>query len=129
MTQLTTFSRREREIMEIVYSLPSVNVHEICNRLDGQPTPMAVRRMLAILMEKGQLKRVKQGREFLYSAKHSRSRAGVRALRKVIDTFFDGSVGTALATHFERPGSNLSGDDVQRLSELIEQLKREQEND
>ncbi|QEG02484.1 Penicillinase repressor [Stieleria maiorica] len=130
MTNLTSLSRREREIMEIIFSAREATVHQVCQRLDGNPTPMAVRRMLAILMEKGHLKRKKVGREFVYLAKQSKPRAGVKALRQVIDTFFEGSIGAALATHLERPGSRLTQADVKRLEQVIEDLKqKESDND
>ena len=122
MTDLTKLSRRERQIMEIVFSKRKASVQEICTALPNPPTPMAVRRMLAILQEKGALKREKQGREYVYLPRQSKRRAGVKALRQVLETFFDGSIGTALATHLEKPGGDLSDEDVQRLRELIADL-------
>ena len=122
MTDLTKLSRRERQIMEIVFSKRKASVLEICTALPNPPTPMAVRRMLAILQEKGALKREKQGREYVYLPRQSKRRAGVKALRQVLETFFDGSIGTALATHLEKPGGDLSDEDVQRLRELIADL-------
>lgn len=112
--------------MEIVFQLRSARVNEICDRLPGQPTPMAVRRLLAILMEKGQLKRRKDGREYVYLPQQSKQRAGVKALRQVLATFFDGSIGSALANHLEKPGTQLTDDEIQRLAELIEDLRRKQ---
>ncbi|QDT08929.1 BlaI/MecI/CopY family transcriptional regulator [Stieleria marina] len=126
MTNLATLSRRERQIMSIIFSLKKATVHEICERLDGSPTPMAVRRMLAILTEKGHLKREKSGREFVYLAKQSKSVAGVKALRDVLETFFEGSIGSALATHLDRPGSKLTEDDVEHLESLINRLRDEE---
>ena len=123
MTSMAKLSRRERQIMEIVFEQRSATVNDICELLSGQPTPMAVRRMLAILMEKNQLKREKCGREFVYLPKQSKSRAGVKALRQVLATFFDGSIGSALATHLERPGTKLTDEDVERLTQLIDELK------
>lgn len=122
MTNMARLSRRERQIMEIVFKRQTASVHDICERLDGQPTPMAVRRMLAILMEKGHLKREKRGREFIYLSKQSKAKAGAKALRQVLATFFDGSIGSALATHLEKPGAKLTDEDVERLTELIEEL-------
>ena len=98
-------------------------MHDICERLDLQPTQMAVRRLLAILMEKGLLKRRKDGREFVYLPMQSRNRAGVKALRQVLATFFDGSIGSALATHLEKPGTKLTDDEFRQLTELIETLQ------
>ena len=112
--------------MEIIFARQSATVNDICGMLDGQPTPMAVRRMLAILQEKGHLKRNKQGREFVYSAKKTKSRAGVQALRQVVETFFDGSIANALATHLEKPGTRVSDEDVETLSRLVDELRRDE---
>lgn len=125
MTHIDKLSRRERQIMEIVYATDDATVHRIREKLDGDPTPMAVRRLLAILMEKGHLKRKKQGREFVYLPKQPRSKAGLRALRRVVETFFEGSLGEALATHLERPGTTLTDAEVEKLSKLIDDLKSE----
>lgn len=130
MTNLTNLSRRERQIMEIVFAQQKATVHQICEQLEGSPTPMAVRRLLAILLEKGHLKREKVGREFVYLPRVSKSRAGVKAFRNVLATFFDGSIGSALATHLDRPGAKLSKDDIERIGQLIDQLReQESEND
>lgn len=123
MTNLEKLSRRERQVMEIVYASDGATVHQIRKELDGDPTPMAVRRFLSILMDKGHLKREKRGREFVYLPKQSKTRAGVRALRKVVETFFEGSIGEALATHLERQGASLSEEEVERLRQLIDELK------
>jgi BlaI family transcriptional regulator, penicillinase repressor len=111
--------------MSIVFARQQATVHQICEQLDDAPTPMAVRRLLAILMEKGHLNRQKQGREHVYLAKQSKVRAGGNALRQVLETFFDGSIGSALATHLERPGTRLTDDDIERLGKLIDDLRKE----
>ena len=124
-----TLSRRERQIVQILFAQKEATVNEICEQLSGSPTPMAVRRMLAILMEKDLLRRKKRGREFVYLPKQSRKKTGAKALRDVVQTFFDGSIGQALATHISAPGSTLSEDDVDRLNELIEQLDAEEDEE
>ncbi len=124
MTDLTKLSRRERQIMEILFAQRKATVNDICAGLPDPPTPMAVRRMLSILQEKGFIKRQKRGREYVYLPKQSKQGAGVKALRQVLETFFDGSIGTAVATHLEKPGSELSEDDVKRLRQLIRDLSQ-----
>lgn len=124
MNDLSRLSRREREIMEIVYARGAATVNELRGVLTDPPTPMAVRRMLAILVEKGHLHRAQRGREALYSPRQSQQRAGVSAFRQVLATFFQGSVGNALATHFEKPGAKLTDEELQRLSQLIDELSQ-----
>ncbi len=124
MTDFSKLSRRERQLMQIVFARQQATVQEICAALPDPPTPMAVRRMLAILQEKGHLRRLKRGREFVYLPRQSRARAGLKALRQVLETFFESSAGRALAAHLERPGAELSDDEVERLAGLIDELKR-----
>jgi predicted transcriptional regulator len=121
MSSLTQFSRRERQIMDVVFAQQGATVLQICQALPDPPTPMAVRRMLAILQEKGHLKRKKQGREYIYLPRVSKERAGVNALRQVLATFFGGSVEAALATHLEKPGSEMSDEELTRLMKLIDE--------
>lgn len=127
MTHLERLARRERQIVEIVYANDGATVNQIRRQLDGDPTPMAIRRLLAILMEKGYLKREKRGREFVYLAKQAKSKAGATALRNVLETFFRGSMGEALAAHLERPGASLTPDEVAKLSHLIDEWKPKKE--
>lgn len=123
MTELKNLSRRERQIMDVVFAEHPVTVNTLCDRLEGHPTPMAVRRMLAILTEKGHLRRRKRGREYVYLPRENRTRAGLKALRGVLTTFFDGSIGSALAVHLEKPGTEISDDDLARLTQLVDELR------
>jgi BlaI family transcriptional regulator, penicillinase repressor len=125
MADFSKLSRRERQIMQVIFARQQATVQEIRAALPDPPTPMAVRRMLAILHEKGQLKRQKRGREVVYLPRQSKRRAGLNALRQVLDTFFNSSVGAALATHLEKRGTNLADDELERLARLIEDLKRQ----
>lgn len=125
MTDFSQLSRRERQIMAVVFAHQGATVQQVCEGLPDPPTPMAVRRMLAILQEKGHLKRKKQGREYVYLPRVSKERAGVNALRQVLNTFFGGSVEAALATHLEKPGSDLTDEELQRLAKLIDAYQPE----
>ena len=80
--------------------------------------------MLAILQEKGHLKRRKQGREYVYLPRQSKRRTGLKALRQVLATFFDGSVEAALASYLEKPGAKLTDEEVARLAKLIGDLSQ-----
>ena len=122
MSDATQLSRRERQIMDAVFARQKATVQEIRETLPDPPTPMAVRRLLAILMEKGFLKRQRRGREFVYLPRQTRRVAGLKALRQVLSTFFDGSVEAALAAHFEKPGAKLSPEEIDGLSRLIDEL-------
>jgi predicted transcriptional regulator len=117
-------SRRERQIMDILFASGEATVLEIQEKLPDPPTPMAIRRMVQILEEKSQVQRRKQGREFVYMPKQARSRAGSSALSHVIETFFGGSMEDALAAHLGRSDSEFSQEELSRMSALIEVARK-----
>lgn len=123
MVDRNTMSRRERQIMDIIFVSGQATVKQIQELLDDPPTLMAVRRMLHILEEKGYLKRHKESREVVYSPRESRKSAGASALKHVLDTFFSGAIDEALATHFARK-EELSSEQLVRLQEMISKAKQ-----
>ena len=122
MVDPSTLSRRERQIMDILFARGEATVCQIQGSLEDPPTVMAVRRMLHILEEKGHLKRHQDGREVVYSPRESRKIAGSNALKHVLDTFFSGAIDDALAAHFARK-EEVSPEQLARLQELIAQAK------
>ena len=118
-------SRRERQIMDAVYVLGEATVNQIVESIPSAPTAMAVRRMMHILEEKGQLRRRKNGREVIYSPRKSKGKAGRSALENVLATFFGGSLEAALAAHLHSRKDGVSDDERERLITLIEQAKKE----
>ena len=124
MNEIPQLSRRERQIMDVVYALGSGTVRQIQAQLPDPPTDMAVRRMLHILEERGQLRRKQTGREVVYSPTQSRRRAGVSALRHVLDTFFGGAMEDALAAHLAQK-ETLTTEQLNRLEQLIEQARKD----
>ena len=89
-------SRREREIMDIIYAQGQATVTLIMPGMPDPPTRTAVRTLVRILEEKGHLKHFKSGREFVYQPTRPRGRAGQSALQRVVSTFFDGSLDAPL---------------------------------
>ena len=124
MTDPIELSRRERQIMDVVFAEGEATVNRIVAALPDPPTPMAVRRMMHILEEKGFLNRRQEGREVVYSPKQSRRGVGKKAFQHVIDTFFGGALDEALAAHFTG-GGKVSDDQLERLRQLIEQARKE----
>jgi predicted transcriptional regulator len=118
-------SRRERQIMDVVYRLGRAGATEV---LDGMPEPpsySAVRAMLRVLEEKGHLRHEQDGTRYVYLPTLSRARARRSALRSVVDTFFEGSAEQAVAALLDVSRDDLSKDDLDRLATLIEQARRE----
>src|SRR5215472_1341445 len=88
-------SRRERQIMDIVYKLGRATVSEVMERLSGEPAYSTVRAQLRVLEEKGHLRHEEHGLRYVYIPKLPRHVAQRSALKHLIDTFFEGSAGKA----------------------------------
>ena len=116
-------SRRERQIMNAVFALGEATVNQVALAIASPPTVMAVRRMMHILEEKGHLKHVQRGREFVYQPTQPRLRAGRSAFQRVIQTFFEGSLEKAVAAHLADSAASLSTDELKRLADLIHQAR------
>ena len=122
---LTHLSRRERQIMDVVYRTGQATATEVLAALPDPPSYSAVRAMLRVLENKGHLRHVLDGTHYVYKPTLARDRAGKPALENVLDTFFDGSTEKAVAALLDLSRSELSANDLDRLSELIEQAKTE----
>jgi predicted transcriptional regulator len=120
-----TLSRRERQIMDIVYAKGEASAAEVRAALPDPPSYSAVRALLAILVDKGRLKhRSEQGR-YIYAPTRRRDQAGRSALRRVLDTFFEGSLEKAVAALLQGSDAGLSQQDLKRLGQLIQQAQKE----
>ncbi|MAX37447.1 BlaI/MecI/CopY family transcriptional regulator [Gimesia sp.] len=119
MSQHIELSRRERQIMDSIYSRGEATVLEIQGDLPNPPTPTAIRTMLRILMEKAIVRRHKRGREFVYAPTSARRPEGTKALRHVIQTFFDGSFKQALAAQLTSGDERLTDDELREMVKLI----------
>jgi BlaI family transcriptional regulator, penicillinase repressor len=117
-------SRRERQIMEVVYARGEITATEITGALADAPSHTAVRTLLGILERKGHLSHRKLGREFIYRPTRPRSAVARSALRQLLATFFDNSVERALASYIADPKTKLSEDELRRLEQLIEQARK-----
>ena len=118
-------SRRERQIMDAVFALGEATVNQVVGTIPSPPTPMAVRRMMHILEEKGHLRRRESGREVVYLPRQTKGKAGRLAFEQVLETFFGGSLEEALAAHLHSRKDQVSADERQRLIALIEQAQQE----
>ena len=125
MSRQLELSRRERQIMDVVFALGQATVNQIIAAIPDPPTPMAVRRLMHILEEKKQLRRKKQGREVVYLPRETKAKAGRSAFQRVLQTFFGGSLEEALAAHLHSRKDGMSDEERQRLIQLIELAKKE----
>jgi predicted transcriptional regulator len=120
-------SRRERQIMDVVYRRGSATAAEITADLPDPPTSTAVRTMLRILEDKGHLKHEQDGVRYVYRAVVDREKARESVISHVIRTFFDGSAEQAMATLLDRSGSDLTDAELARLALLIANARKRQE--
>ena len=115
----TPLSRRERQIMDILFERGEATAAEVMAALSDPPSNSAVRSLLRILEEKGHVRHVKKGMRYLYRPVQARRSAAHSVLKQVLQTFFGGSVEKAVTTLLSAPGSRLSDAELDWLAELI----------
>ena len=125
MTERTELSRRERQIMDVIFARGEATVNQVVEDIPDAPTSMAVRRMMHILEEKGHLKRREEGREVVYLPREAKRKAGRNAFQRVLETFFNGSLEDALSAHLVSRKDALSAAERDRLVALIKEAKKE----
>ena len=118
-------SRRERQIMEIVYERGRVAAAEVRERMADPPSYSAVRAMLRILEDKGHLRHEQDGPRYVFLPTVPREEASETALRRLVRTFFGGSPEGAMAALLELEGENLDEEALQRIAERIEDARGE----
>ena len=124
---LPPLSRREREIMDILFAHAPASVAEVQSRLSNPPGYSAVRALLRILEEKGHLRHQEVQGKYLYEPIANRESAAKSALTRVLQTFFAGSLEKALAATLTDPRSKLTQEEYQRLADLIESARNKGE--
>ena len=118
-------SRRERQIMDVIYSSGSATVQEVVSKIPDPPSYSAVRAMLRVLEEKGHVKHREDGPRYVYLPTVPRDEARQSALRQLVRTFFDGSAEQAAAALLRMTGPELTEQELDRLSEAIEMARKE----
>jgi predicted transcriptional regulator len=118
-------SRRERQIMDVIYQLGEAAATEVMERLPDPPSYSAVRAMLRLLEEKGHLQHQQDGPRYVYKPTLAHEKARRSALKHLVETFFEGSTEQAVAALLDLSKSKLSDGELNRLAELIEQAKKE----
>jgi BlaI family transcriptional regulator, penicillinase repressor len=121
----TQLSRRERQIMDVIYRHGRVTAAEVMAELPEPPSYSAVRAMLRLLEEKGHVKHEQDGPRYVYVPTVGRDKARRSAMRHLVRTFFDGSTEDAVAALLQNDSGAMSDDELERLSQLIEGAKKE----
>ena len=118
-------SRRERQIMDVIYRVGQATAQDVRDQLPEPPSYSTVRALLRILEDKGHVKHRDDGTRYVYVPTVSRERARASALQQVVRTFFDGSAAAAAAALLDLKDTSVSDDELDRLEKLIEQARGE----
>jgi predicted transcriptional regulator len=118
-------SRRERQIMDVIYRRGRATAADVHADLPDPPSYSAVRALLRVLESKGHLHHVSDGPRYVFAPTVPRERARDSALRQIVGTFFDGSTEAAVAALLDLNATRLSDAELNRLAGLIAQAKRE----
>lgn len=118
-------SRRERQIMDVIYARGQASAAEVLEHLPDPPSYSAVRAMLRLLEEKGFVRHEQDGPRYLFKPTIARTRAQKSALKQLLQTFFAGSTEQAVAALLDLSRSKLSAEELDRLAQLIEEAKQE----
>lgn len=125
MRKLRQLSRREREMMDVLYRAGRATAAEVRDLIPDPPSYSAVRATLRILEDKGLLRHEYDGKRYVYAPRVARDKAQQGALDHLVTTFFEGSAMSAVMTLLEQPGVAISNDDYDRMSALIERARKE----
>ena len=117
-------SRRERQIIDILYTNGRATAAEVQALLPDPPSYSAVRAMLRILEDKGHVRHQQDGPRYVYVPTLARDNAKRSAMRHMLQTFFDGSAEQAISALLDDSSSRLSDDELGRLARLIDQARR-----
>ena len=117
-------SRRERQIMDILYRRGRAAANEVMAELPGEPNYSTVRTQLRVLEGKGHVRHEEQGLRYVYMPTVPRHAVCQPALRHLIETFFEGSAEKMLSTLLGSEGSKLSDEELERLAQLIEKARK-----
>jgi BlaI family penicillinase repressor len=120
-----SLSRRERQIMDIIYEMKEATALQVMDRLPSAPTYSAVRALLRVLEIKGHLAHRQVGSRYIYVPILAKDKASRSALRHLLKTFFNNSTEDAVAALLDISEDNLSEEDYRRLARMIQKARGE----
>src|SRR5687768_15292390 len=122
----TALSRRERQIMDVLYKAGRATAADILKALPGEPSDSTVRTQLRVLEGKGHVRHEEEGLRYVYMPVVPRRVVRRSALKHVVDTFFDGSAEKVVAALLGPDGSRLSDDELDRIADLVAKAREEE---
>jgi predicted transcriptional regulator len=118
-------SRRERQIMDILYQRGKASANDVREGMEDAPSYSAVRAMLRVLEEKGHVKHQAEGLKYVYVPTVARDKAKRSAVKHVMETFFNGSPEQIVAALLDVASTRLTHEELDRMSQMIEKAKKE----
>ena len=122
---LAGLSRRERQIMDVLYKRGKASAAEVREAMEDAPSYSAVRAMLRVLEEKGHVRHQAEGLKYIYVPSVNRDKAKRSAVKHVLDTFFSGSPDQVVAALLDVSTRRLTRQELDRMAEMIEKAKKE----
>ena len=123
-TAHSALTRRERQIMDILYRRGRATAGEVMEALPGSPSDSTVRTQLRVLEGKGHVRHEEHGLRYVYVPAVPRHAARRSALRHLVDTFFDGSAEKVVAAVLGAEASRLTDDELDRIAELVARARK-----
>ena len=118
-------SKRERQIMDILYRRGRATAGEVMDQLAGDPSYSTVRTQLRVLEDKGHVRHEEEGLRYVYMPAVPRHAARKSALRHLVDTFFDGSAEKVVAAVLGGESARLTDEELTRIAELVAKARKE----
>jgi BlaI family transcriptional regulator, penicillinase repressor len=118
-------TRRERQIMDIIYRRGRATASEVMEDLSGEPNYSTVRTQLRVLEAKGHVHHEEEGLRYVYVASVPRHAARKSALRHLVDTFFEGSTEKVVGALLGADGARLSEEELERIADMVAKAKKE----
>jgi predicted transcriptional regulator len=118
-------SRRERQIMDVLYARGRASANEIQEALPDEPSNSTVRTILRVLERKGLVHHIEEGLRYVFLPTVPRTAARKSALQRVLRTFFDGSAKEAVAAFLDPGAFSLSKDDLDELARMVDSARKE----
>jgi predicted transcriptional regulator len=125
MGKAETLSRREREMMNIIFRTGSATATEVMEGMAEPPSYSAVRATLRVLEQKGHLRHQHDGTRYVYTPTVNKEKARKSALDQLLTTFFDGSAANVVATLIESSKDEMTSEELDRLSDMIHNARKE----
>lgn len=122
---LQEFSRRERQIMDVIWRRGECTAAEVMEELPDAPSYSTVRTLLGVLERKGHLGHVRRGYHYVYSPTMAKERASASMLKHLMNTFFEGSPTNVVSAVLDISDSDLSDDEYQQILQMVEEARKE----